>query len=96
MAAGLAGLASRQRCQVLPPAGSGLIYQEPPTWHLGLLARFGQIAPYRPLVGVVQRAVFGAVPSVAAVLKLMVMPGDTRALDCGALVIVHVPSSPPI
>src|SRR5262249_18436194 len=54
----------------------------------------GQIAPYRLLVGVVQRAVFGAVPAVAVVLKLVVMPGDTRPLDCGTLVIIHMPSSP--
>src|SRR5215468_11481223 len=73
-----------------------LLISSRPARHLSLPARFGQIAPYRPLVGVVQRAVFGAVPAVAAVLKLMVMPGDTRALDCGALVIIHVPSSPPI
>src|SRR5262249_14496324 len=56
----------------------------------------GQIAPYRLLVGVVQRAVFGAVPAVAVVLKLVVMPGDTRPLDCGTLVIIHMPSSHPM
>jgi len=67
-----------------------------PARHLSLPARFGQIAPYRPLVGVVQRAVFGAVPAVAVMLKLVLMPGDTRPLDCGTLVIIHVPSSPPI
>jgi len=29
------------------------------------------------------------------VLKLVLMPGDTRPHDYGALVIIHVPSSPP-
>src|SRR5262249_30444849 len=73
-----------------------LLISSRPARHLSLPARFGQIAPYRPLVGVVQRAVFGAVPAVAVMLKLVLMPGDTRPLDCGTLVIIHVPSSPPI
>ena len=63
-----------------------------PTRHLGLFARLGHIATYRPLVGVVPGAVFGAVPAVALVLKLVVMPGDARPLDRGALVIIHVHS----
>src|SRR5215472_9547176 len=71
-----------------------LLISSRPARHLSLPARFGQIAPYRPLVGVIQRAVFGAVPAVAVMLKLVLMPGDTRPFDCGALVIIHMPSSP--
>src|SRR5262245_66361937 len=74
----------------------GLFISSRPARHLSLPARFGQIAPYRPLVGVVQRAVFGAVPAVAVMLKLVLMPGDTRQLECGTQVISHVQSSLPL
>src|SRR5689334_6509902 len=73
-----------------------LLIRTRPARHGGLLSRFARVAPYRPLVRAVQRAAFGAVPPVAVVLKLVLMPGDTRPHDCGALVIIHVPSSPPI
>ena len=49
----------------------------------------GEIAAYRTLVGAVLPAVLGAVPAIAAVLKLVVMPGDARLLDGGVLVTVH-------
>lgn len=72
-----------------------LLIRSRPARHGGLLSRSAHVTPYRPLVRAVQRATFGAVPPVAVVLKLVLMPGDTRPLDCGALVIIHVPSSPP-
>jgi len=55
--------------------------------------RSGQIAADRTPVGAVQPAVLGAVPAVAVVLKLVAMPGDTRLLDRGVLVIIHVHTS---
>jgi hypothetical protein len=58
--------------------------------------RFGQIAVDGTLVGAVQPAVFGAVLAVAPVLKLVVMPGDARLLDCGVLMIIHMHTSPPM
>src|SRR6516165_8253113 len=77
----------------MPPPSSGPFLGRWRIRHRGLFAQLGQIATYRPLVGVVQGAVFGAVPAVAVVLKLVVMPGDSRPLDRGALVIIHVPFS---
>ena len=77
----------------MPPPSSGPFIGRWRIRHRGLFAQLGQIATYRPLVGVVQGAIFGAVPAVAVVLKLVVMPGDTRPLDRGALVIIHVPFS---
>src|SRR5262245_39327526 len=56
---------------------------------------FGEIAVDRTLVCAVQPAVLGAVPAVAVVLKLVVMPGDARLLDRGVLMIIHVHTSLP-
>ena len=45
------------------------------------------------LVGAVQPAFLSAVPAVAVVLKLVLMPDDARLLDCRVLVIIHIHTS---
>jgi Uncharacterized protein conserved in bacteria (DUF2255) len=70
-----------------------LFLRSRPARHRGLPAWFGQIAAYRSLIGVVQPAAFGTVPAIAVVLKLVVMPGDARLLDRGALLIIHMHTS---